>query len=437
MALKVVLLGVSHKTAPVEVRERLALSEAAVEALLSGFRRTRGLRELAYLGTCNRAELLAAADLEQNWQEPLAELLAHAAQFSAGEFAPHVYYLEERDAVQHLFLVASSLDSMVVGETEVLGQLKVAYRTAQQNGSLGPLLHALFQRAFRVAKQLHASCTLGWGRVSVASVAVEFASHIFQDFHGKTALVLGAGEMARLILEHLREQGLGQVLVLNRSRERAGVLAAELGAQAHGLEELEELLPAGDVVLVSTGAPTPIVTAAMVARALRRRRGRPVFLVDVSVPRNVEGGVADLAGVYLYDIDDLRAVAEKNQARREAQVVTCLERVEVEAERFMNRLRAREVGPLVTALRERAHSQAEEELRELLAQSPLPPEEEERLKELLRRLVNRLLHEPTEALKVLSARDDGFLYVDALRRLFDLSEPLGEGSRGAPRVDDQ
>lgn len=422
MALKVVLLGVSHKTAPIEVRERLVLSEAAVEGLLSGFRRAKGLHELAYLGTCNRAELLAAADSGPTWQEPLAELLAQAAQFPAAQFAPHLYYLEERDAVQHLFLVASSLDSMVVGETEVLGQLKAAYRTAQQNGSLGALLHALFQRAFRVAKQLHATCALGWGRVSVASVAVEFASHIFQDFRGKTALVLGAGEVARLILEHLREQGLSHVLVLNRSRERAAALARELGAEAHGLDELEELLPAGDVVLVSTGAPTPVVTAAMVARAARRRRGRPVFVVDVSVPRNVDGAVAGLAGVYLYNIDDLHAVAEENQARRQAQVVSCLERVEVEAERFMNRLRAREAGPLVTALRERAHSQAEEELRDLLAHSPVPPEEEERLKELLRRLVNRLLHEPTEALKLLSERDDGFLYVDALRRLFDLSD---------------
>jgi glutamyl-tRNA reductase len=413
---------VSHKTAPIEVRERLALSEAAVEGLLSGFRRTRGLRELAYLGTCNRAELLAAADPKPSWQEPLAGLLAQAAQFPGERLAPHLYYLEESDAVRHLFLVASSLDSMVVGETEVLGQLKLAYRTAEQNGSLGPLLHALFQRAFRVAKQLHATCTLGWGRVSVASVAVEFASHIFQDFRGKTALVLGAGEMARLILEHLRGRGLSQVLVLNRSRERADALAAELGAQAHGLEELEEMLPAGDVVLVSTGAPTPVVTVEMAARAVRRRRGRPVFVVDVSVPRNVEEAVGSLAGVYLYDIDDLRAVAEKNQARREAQVVTCLERVEAETERFMNRLRAREVGPLVTALRERAHSQAEEELREMLAHSPLSPQEEERLKELLRRLVNRLLHGPTEAVKLLSTREDGFLYVDALRRLFDLSE---------------
>jgi len=422
VALKVVLLGVSHKTAPVELRERLALSEPVVEKLLSDFRRSPGLRELAYLGTCNRVEVLGAAEQAADARAPLTQLLSQAAGLPAEHFAPHLYYLEERDAVQHVFLVSSSLDSMVVGETEVLGQLKSAYRTAQQNESLGPVLHALFQRAFRVAKQLHATCALGWGRVSVASVAVEFASHIFEDFRGKTALVLGAGDMARLILEHLRQQGLSRVLVLNRSRERAEALARELEAEAHGLEELEELLPAGDVVLVSTGSPTPVVSGPVLERALRARRGRPMFVVDISVPRNVEPDAGGLEGVYLYDIDDLRSVAEANRARRQAQVVTCLERVEVEAERFMNRLKAREVGPLVTALRRQAHQQAEQELEDLLGRLGLRRDQEQELRELARRLVNRLLHEPTESLKALSQRDDGFLYVDALRRLFNLPE---------------
>ncbi|MCK4298358.1 MAG: glutamyl-tRNA reductase, partial [Planctomycetes bacterium] len=308
------------------------------------------------------------------------------------------------------------------GETEVLGQLKAAYRTAQQNESLGPVLHALFQRAFRVAKQLHAMYPLGWGRVSVASVAVEFASHIFQDFRGKTALVLGAGEMARLIVEHLRQGGLNRVLVLNRSLERAESIAKELGAEAHGLEELETFLPVGDMVLVSTGAPKPILTRESVERALRERRSRPVFVVDISVPRNVEPEVGDVQDVYLYDIDDLRSVAEENRAGRQAQTVACLERVEVEAERFMNRLRAREVGPLVVAFRHQAHEQARQELEDLLGRLPLPDDQEQEVRELVRRLVNRLLYQPTESLKALSQRDDGFLYVDALRRLFNLSE---------------
>jgi len=422
VALKIVLLGVSHKTAPVEVRERLALSEEAVERLLSEFRREGGLRELAYLATCNRVELLAAAEPTADGRRRLTQLLSRTAQFPTEDFNSHLYYLEERDAVQHVFLVASSLDSMVVGETEVLGQLKAAYRTAQQNESLGPVLHALFQRAFRVAKQLHAMYPLGWGRVSVASVAVEFASHIFQDFRGKTALVLGAGEMARLIVEHLRQGGLNRVLVLNRSRERAETIAKELGAEAHGLEELETFLPVGDMVLVSTGAPKPILTRELVERSLRERRSRPVFLVDISVPRNVEPEVGDVQDVYLYDIDDLRSVAEENRAGRQAQTVACLERVEVEAERFMNRLRAREVGPLVMALRHQAHEQARQELEDLLGRLPLPDDQEQEVRELVRRLVNRLLYQPTESLKALSQRDDGFLYVDALRRLFNLSE---------------
>jgi len=258
--------------------------------------------------------------------------------------------------------------------------------------------------------------------VSVASVAVEFASHIFQDFRGKTALVLGAGEMARLIVEHLREAGLNRVLVLNRSLERAQAIARELAAEAHGLEELETFLPVGDMVLVSTGAPAPVVTRDLVERAVKERRSRPVFLVDISVPRNVEPEVGAVQDVYLYDIDDLRSVAEKNRARRQAQTVACLEGVEVEAERFMNRLRAREVGPLVTALRHRAHEQAKQELEDLLGRLPLPDDQEQEVRELVRRLVNRLLYQPTESLKTLSQRDDGFLYVDALRRLFNLSE---------------
>jgi len=422
VALEVVLLGVSHKTAPVEVREGLALSEAAVEQLLSDFRRAGGLRELAYLATCNRVELLGAADPASESREPLTRLLSQAAECPVQRFAPHLYYLKERDAVQHVFLVASSLDSMVVGETEVLGQLKAAYRTAQQEGALGPVLHALFQRAFRVAKQLHAGSSLGWGRVSVASVAVEFASHIFEDFRGKTVLVLGAGEMARLIVEHLRGRGLSRVLVLNRSRQRAEALAHELGAEARGLEELEELLPVGDLLVVSTGAANPIVTRQAVERALRRRRGRPIFAVDISVPRNVEPAVGTLQDVYLYDIDDLRSVAEANQARRQAQTVACLEQVEVEADRFMSRLRAREVGPLVAALRDRTHEQAKQELEDLLKRLALPDGQEREVREMVRLLVNRLLYQPTEALKALCQRDDGFLYVDALRQLFNLPE---------------
>jgi glutamyl-tRNA reductase len=311
---------------------------------------------------------------------------------------------------------------MVVGETEVLGQLKAAYRFAQQCNSLGPVLHAVFQRAFRVAKNLHSTCSIGWGRVSVASVAVEFAGHIFGDFRGKTALVLGAGEMARLVLEHLREGGLGRVLILNRSRDRAEELARELDAQPHGLDELESLLPTGDVVLVSTGASEPVVTRDLLARAIRRRRGRPVFVVDISVPRNVEPEAAELANVYLYDIDDLRSVAEENQARRQEQVVTCLESVEREAQVFMNRLHTRELDPMVVELRRRAHESARQELQDLLQQEDLSSAQKAELEEMARRLVNRLLHEPLESLKHLCQRDDGFLYVDALRRLYNLPE---------------
>jgi len=422
VALTIVLLGLSYKTAPVELREKLALDSEAAATLLSGFRRADGVKELAYLGTCNRVELLAAARPGTDPQSALRRLLAEAAGLEVGRFSEHLYFLQEGDAVRHLFTVAASLDSMVVGETEVLGQLKAAYRTAQQNDSLGPVLHAVFQRAFRVAKKLHSTCSIGWGRVSVASVAVEFASHVFGDFRGKTALVLGAGETARLVLEHLRARGLSRVLVLNRSRERAETLAAELGAQAHGLDETEELLAAGDMVLVSTGAPKPVVTRRFLERALRERRGRPIFLVDISVPRNVEPEAGRLPNVYLYDIDDLRAVAEENQARREGQVVSCLEALEKEAEVFMNKLRVRQLGPMVVELRRRAHERARQELEELLERESFPPEQSQEMRELVRRLVNRLLHEPLESLKELSQRDDGFLYVDALRRLYNLPE---------------
>ena len=256
----------------------------------------------------------------------------------------------------------------------------------------------------------------------MASVAVEFASHIFEDFRGKTVLVLGAGDMARLIVEHLQEKGLHRVLVLNRSRERAEALAREVGAEPGGLDELEELLPVSDLLVVSTGATVPIVTKQGVARALRKRRGRPVFAVDISVPRNVEAAVRELPGVYLYDIDDLRSVAEANQARRQTETVACLEQVEAEAERFVSRLRARDVGPLVAGLRQRTHEQADQELKDLLHRLNLGDGQEQEVKELVRLLVNRFLYQPTEALKALSQRDDGFLYVDALRRLFDLPE---------------
>ncbi|MBI4391184.1 MAG: glutamyl-tRNA reductase, partial [candidate division NC10 bacterium] len=326
-------------------------------------------------------------------------------------------------AVRHAFRVAGSLDSLVVGEPQILGQVKDAYQAAAGLGAVGPVLSALMERALRVGKRIRTETALGASPVSVASVAIELARQIFGALAGRSVLLLGAGEMSEAAAQHLKEEGVSAILVSNRRYERALDLAARLGGRAVRFDQFKEEVLSADIVIASTAAPHPILTRADVEQIIRARRQRPLFLIDIAVPRDIAADVNAIDNVYLYDIDDLEAVAAANRKLREEEAVVAEGIVEREAEAFTRWLRSLEVVPTIQTLRERVEAMRDQELgRALHRLSDLTPEQQAIIRQLAHSIVNKILHHPMIELKRQSARRDGHITISALRRLFGLEE---------------
>ncbi len=408
MTTSVALLGLSHRTAGLAVRERLAIPAARVGPLYGALKASFPSAEALLLGTCNRVELYVASDP----LPPREGLLGFLASFQGLEpsvLAPHAYGLEGPEAVRHCFSVASGLEALALGETQVLGQAKEAYTLAGEHGMLGPVLHALFQRAFATAKRVHSETTVGKGRVSVGSVAAELAGRIFQDLSGHGVLVIGAGEMGELAAAHLAEAG-GRLLVANRTFERAEALARQRGGKAFRLEDLGEALAQADVVVSSASGDGFLLSPALVREAQRRRRLKPLFLIDLAVPRSIHPEVKDLENVYAYDLDDLEKVAHENLKGRSEELEACRVIVEEQVAGFLkDRGERRDLQPLITALRARVQELRAQEL------DRLPPAERAAAEEVTHRLMNKILHDPLEALKV-----EGPEAAELLKRLFKL-----------------
>jgi len=312
------VVGINFRTAPIALRERVTFAPQAVPTALRRIRDAFPDIAAVLLSTCNRTELYTAGLRPERYRERLIQLLLEdAAAAECDEIAQHFYFKSDIGAAGHLFAVASGLDSMVVGETEILGQVKRAYAFAEEVQTVGPLLTALFQRALKAAKLVQSGTEIGRGRVSVSSIAVEFARKVFEDLGSKTVMIVGAGETAELALKSLIDRGTPDVLVLNRSLERGRALAARYGGQALPFERLEEHLPRVDIVISSTGAPHVVIRAQAVRHAMETRRGRPVMLIDIAVPRDIDPSAGAIRNVYLYDIDDLQRVADENMARRQ------------------------------------------------------------------------------------------------------------------------
>ena len=397
------LLGVSHRTADVGLRERLAVPAGRLGEAYARLK-ALGASEALILSTCNRIEVYA--DLPE---EALRGFLGAEA------IAPSTYALEGAQAVRHAFEVASGLDALALGETQVLGQAKEAYLLAQEHGMAGPLLHALFQKAFAAAKRVHTETALGQRKTSVSSVAVELAGRIFQDLSGRTALVLGAGEMSELTVKHLAEAGLKRLLVVNRTLERAEALARPFGGTAMPLSALAEALPEADILISSAGGDGCLVTPEMVREALRRRRQQPLFLIDIAVPRNVHPDVSGIDNVYAYDIDDLEKVVAENVKGREEEAGAARRIVDAAVQEYLHEHRVRnDLQPVITALRERLHALREQELSRVSAAAR--PEAQE----AMNRLVNKILHDPVETLKAEAADGNGVEVAKAIRKLFRL-----------------
>ena len=422
--MKVVLLGMNHESAPIGVRERLAVSEPT--PLLEKLVASDEIEEAVLFSTCNRVEVVAltrspdAARLRL--QSFFARDLAENDLPAGHDLASLTYAYEDGHAVRHVFRVASALDSMVVGEPQILGQTKDAYRAAVDCGACGPILGRLFQHAFATAKRVRTETRIAERSVSVARVAVDLANHIFEDFEHKRALLIGAGEMIELAVRALRDQGLTSISVANRSPEHAETLASAFGASAHGLDELAALLADADMVLTSIGGDRPILTVDLVADALRERSHRPLFVIDIGVPRNADPDIDGIENVYRYDLDDLGSVANQNSELRQREAERATQIVAEEQQRFDGWLAALRAVPTIRHLLSRAEGIRSGELERTLARLELGESEQAAVEALTRSIVNKILHAPVSRLKREAEREEGMAYLEVARVLFDLDE---------------
>jgi len=421
-----VLVGLSHHTAPVALRERINFSRDASERALASLM-AQGFSEGVVLSTCNRAELYASAEHPDIAREELTTFLADIHGFDRNELASHLYSRLDEDAARHLFRVSAGLDSLVVGEPQILGQVKEAYAFAADHQWTGALLNRLFHTAFAVGKRVRSETGLAEGAVSVSYAAIALAKKIFGDLKGRTVLIVGAGEMAKLTGEHLRAQNVRRILVVSRTLEHAAALAEQVGAEAAPWSTLSDALRSADIVVTATGSPMPVITRAEVAAAMRARGNQPLFLVDIAVPRDVEPSAGDLEQVFLYNIDDLQTIVSENLARRTAEVTRAEALVVDEVARFGAWMRSRQAIPTVVALRHRFEAIRQAELKRLEPKiASLGPEGRERVDEITRLIVEKLLLTPTEQLKAVSDVTLVTAYADALNRLFSLAEAEDE-----------
>jgi glutamyl-tRNA reductase len=407
------ILGINHRTASVELREQVAFAGERLHAALRALRQESGVVEAVILSTCNRTELY--------WAGPAADAVLadwlKRHHDSRVDLTNSLYVHRERQAVEHAFNVAAGLDSMVLGEVQILGQVKEAYRFAQEAGSTGPALNRLFQAAFSAAKRIRTETQIGANAVSLASATLSLARRVYSDLSERSALLVGAGEMIALTARHMASSGIRRMVIANRSLPRAQTLAAELKAYAVGLHDLGAELQMADIVVSCTASPAPLITKSLAASALgARRRRRPLFMVDLAVPRDIEPEVAQLQDVYLFSIDDLQKVIDENRQQREIAADGAKLLIDEEVARFMAEARAHDAGPAILALRDQANEIRTHTLEQAKRMLAAGRSAEEVIDYLANTLTNRLMHGPTQALRQASESADTVL-AEAITRL--------------------
>jgi glutamyl-tRNA reductase len=416
-------VGLSHRTAPVELREKVDFSRAGVAAALEGLASRNVAREIAVLSTCNRAEVYVAADA-QSAVEEIFSFFADYHGVASADLAPHLYVHHGADVARHLFRVAAGLDSLVVGEPQILGQVKAAYTVASEARFTGTVLNRLFHVAFAAGKRVRAETGLGEGAVSVSYAGIALAKKIFGDLDGLRVLILGAGEMATLTGVHLRAQNVRHIAVASRTRAAAEGLASQIQAEVVDWSEMEAAIGTADILVTATGAPATILSRATIAQAMKSRRERALFIIDIAVPRDVDPAAGELGQVFLYNIDDLQGIVKENLARRSGELERADAIIDTEAARFAAWLQSREIIPTVVALRERFESIRRAELQRLQPKlKGLPPEAQAQVDQITRLIVEKLLLTPTEQLKAIGDNSLAASYSDALNRLFSLPSP--------------
>ncbi len=432
--MRICYVGLNHKTAPVELRERLAISSQDITRILQGIVAHPAIREAALLSTCNRVEMTAVTHDPDAAIAALHEWFSNKAAMDLEQVISHLYSYTTDDAVRHLYAVAAGLDSLVLGEPQILGQVKASYEYALDAGTAGHVLHRLYQSTFAAAKRARSETGIGKQAVNISSCAVELAKHIFGDLSGKTVMLIGAGEMAELAATHFRGQGCTNILVANRTLERAKRLARSFDGHALVLDELEHYLDAADIVLSSTGANTFVLLPDVVRRAMAKRQGKPMFLVDIAVPRDIDPRIGDLDDIYLYDIDDLQQVVQGNREQREQEARKARAILEEEAEIFLRWLKSLETVPLIRSIQTQMEAIRREELAkaEKYLLRGLDEKQRAAVERFSRALMKRFMHPALKTLKSLPADMEGDLLMGSASRLFGLesdSVTLSEHAR--------
>jgi glutamyl-tRNA reductase len=423
----IVLVGLSHHTAPVEVRERVAFADGRLEPALRGLVSRPSVREGVIVSTCNRVEVVACGGDGDAVAAELPAFIAQAHGLRGDALAGSVYTRRDREAVRHLFRVASSLDSMVLGEPQILGQLKEQYALAAV-GASGRVLHRCFHKSFSVAKRVRSETGIAEKAVSVGSAATELACDIFDRFDDKTALLIGAGAMGELTARQLLAKGTGTLMVANRTFERAADVAGELGGMAVPFERLGRTLPLADLVVGAAGGDI-LIRPPQIEDAMRERRGRPMLLIDLAVPRSIDPAVNEIDGVYLFDIDDLDDVVAENRGSRASEALRAEAIVESEVDAFWGWLEGLDVVPTIVALRDKVEAIRQREVeRHLGALGAVEPRQRDAIERLTRAIVNKILHHPVTALRRHQAERGETFYIEAARSLFRLGrdEPPDE-----------
>ena len=419
--MKLLLLGLSHRTAPVEVRERYAVAPARLAGLDEKLASDPACSEAALISTCNRTEIVVAAHSISEASERMLQLFT--SEIGDGSAQPsHLYELGDREVVLHLFRVASSLDSMVLGEAQILGQLKDAYRAAVAAGSCGPILNRLFHRTFRTAKRVRSETGLGASLVSVARVGVQLASEVFETLEDKRVLLIGAGAMAESALQGLLDAGARDVVIVNRTAETARLLARRFAARAAPFSALESELGAANVALASAQVQGPLLGRAALARCMAGRAGDPLLLIDLGMPRNVEPTSNQVDDVYLYDLDDLDELAERGRVRRRGAVAPAEALVQAEVDRYLAWLEGLDAVPTIRELLDQAQGLARDEARRAAKRLQGAPDGEQEVERMAQAIVAKLLHGPLTRLRREAEEGRGLYYALAVRELFGLSE---------------
>jgi len=417
--MQLALVGLSHKTAPVEVRERLAFDIGDMSEALRSLVSCDGISEAMILSTCNRVEVL----VEAMDDAPARDFLCSYHRVASDSIVNHLYTLRNNDVIRHIFRVASSLDSMVVGEPQILGQVKEAYRLAHDAGTVGVHIGSVMDRAFVVAKKVRNETGIAQSAVSVSYAAVELARKIFGDLSGKSVMIIGASKMGELSAKHLKRAGVSMVLVTNRTFERAVEMAQVFDGAAVPFEHLNDHIDRADIVISSTGAPHFVITKVQAERIIRQRKNRPIFFIDIAVPRDIDPAVNEIDNVFLYDIDDLQQVVDENIKERMSEAVRAEALVDNEVRAFRSKLQSREVVPTIVELRETLEKLRRDEIeRNRKHLGPMNPEQQEALERITQSMINKILHHPITHLKEIAHQPDGPEYIKFVRKIFNVKD---------------